>query len=163
MTDCLLCQDQAQGYSTFLQNELFHAMWDLNPVTPGHAIIVLGRHVQYLHDLTPEEKTGLLAFVEEAIAVICRTDLTMEYRRLLNGASGATHQALQDVYNLVLNGVVAPDAFNHGLNDGEAAGQTIPHFHYHIMPRRLGDTENPRGGVRRMLGEDAYSARLKGI
>jgi HIT domain-containing protein len=38
--------------------------------------------------------------------------------------------------------------FNVGLNAGEAAGQTIFHCHVHLIPRRVGDVENPRGGVR---------------
>ncbi|WP_215907444.1 HIT family protein [Geomonas anaerohicana] len=42
----------------------------------------------------------------------------------------------------------APDAFNIGVNDGVAAGQTVPHLHIHLIPRYAGDTEDPRGGVR---------------
>ena len=42
----------------------------------------------------------------------------------------------------------APDGFNIGTNVGEAGGQTIQHAHLHIIPRRFGDTEDPRGGVR---------------
>lgn len=38
--------------------------------------------------------------------------------------------------------------YNIGLNCGEVAGQTIFHVHYHLIPRRAGDTDNPRGGVR---------------
>jgi diadenosine tetraphosphate (Ap4A) HIT family hydrolase len=38
--------------------------------------------------------------------------------------------------------------FNIGMNLGEVAGQTIFHSHIHLIPRRKGDTENPRGGVR---------------
>ena len=37
---------------------------------------------------------------------------------------------------------------NVGSNDGEAAGQTVMHAHIHLIPRRKGDVENPRGGVR---------------
>jgi diadenosine tetraphosphate (Ap4A) HIT family hydrolase len=44
-----------------------------------------------------------------------------------------------------------PDAFNDGLNDGAAARQTVPHFHWHVMPRWQGDTEDPRGGIRHMF------------
>ncbi len=42
----------------------------------------------------------------------------------------------------------SPDAFNFGLNDGPAAGQTIPQFHFHIIPRYKNDVADPRGGVR---------------
>jgi len=38
--------------------------------------------------------------------------------------------------------------FNVGANSGESAGQTIFHAHIHLIPRRDGDTSNPRGGVR---------------
>lgn len=44
-----------------------------------------------------------------------------------------------------------PDGFNIGINDGAAAGQTVPHLHVHLIPRYYGDSEDPRGGVRWVL------------
>ena len=41
--------------------------------------------------------------------------------------------------------------YNIGINIGEAAGQTVMHFHQHLIPRRDGDTPNPRGGVRGVI------------
>lgn len=46
-----------------------------------------------------------------------------------------------------------PDGFNIGINTGEAAGQTVMHFHCHVIPRYKGDVENPRGGVRGVIPE----------
>ena len=43
--------------------------------------------------------------------------------------------------------------FNIGMNIGEDAGQTIFHCHIHIIPRRQGDTPNPRGGVRGVISQ----------
>lgn len=43
--------------------------------------------------------------------------------------------------------------FNVGINCGESAGQTIMHAHIHLIPRRDGDTPNPRGGVRGVIPE----------
>jgi len=43
------------------------------------------------------------------------------------------------------------DAFNVGLNMGEAAGQTVMYPHVHLMPRRTGDTVDPIGGVRGII------------
>ena len=41
--------------------------------------------------------------------------------------------------------------FNIGMNNGETAGQTVMHSHIHLIPRRKGDTPNPRGGVRGVI------------
>lgn len=41
-----------------------------------------------------------------------------------------------------------PDGFNLGVNDGEAAGQTVMHLHIHLIPRYRGDIDDPRGGIR---------------
>jgi diadenosine tetraphosphate (Ap4A) HIT family hydrolase len=43
------------------------------------------------------------------------------------------------------------DGYNIGMNCGETAGQTIFHCHVHLIPRRKGDVENPRGGVRHVI------------
>jgi len=45
------------------------------------------------------------------------------------------------------------DGWNIGFNVGEAAGQTVFHVHMHLIPRRFGDVENPRGGVRGVIPE----------
>jgi diadenosine tetraphosphate (Ap4A) HIT family hydrolase len=41
------------------------------------------------------------------------------------------------------------------MNLGEAAGQTVAHLHLHVIPRYLGDVEDPRGGVRWVVPERA--------
>jgi len=41
-----------------------------------------------------------------------------------------------------------PDGFNFGVNEGTAAGQTVPHAHFHVIPRFNGDVPDPKGGVR---------------
>jgi ATP adenylyltransferase len=47
--------------------------------------------------------------------------------------------------------------FNVGINIGEEAGQTIFHCHIHLIPRRAGDVENPKGGVRAVIpGKQGY-------
>ena len=48
-----------------------------------------------------------------------------------------------------------PDAFTIGINDGLAAGQTIPHAHVHVIPRHLGDVADPTGGLRGILPHKA--------
>jgi diadenosine tetraphosphate (Ap4A) HIT family hydrolase len=47
--------------------------------------------------------------------------------------------------------------FNVGINVGEAAGQTVHHCHVHLIPRRTGDVDQPRGGVRNVIpGKGSY-------
>jgi diadenosine tetraphosphate (Ap4A) HIT family hydrolase len=46
-----------------------------------------------------------------------------------------------------------PDGYNIGMNCGESAGQTVFHFHCHVIPRFKGDMEDPRGGVRGVIPE----------
>ena len=45
------------------------------------------------------------------------------------------------------------DGFNIGVNVGVTAGQTVFHVHVHLIPRRIGDVENPKGGVRGVIPE----------
>ena len=47
--------------------------------------------------------------------------------------------------------------YNIGVNCGRSAGQTVYHVHYHLIPRRDGDTPHPQGGVRGVIpGKRAY-------
>mgnify|MGYP002180561007 CR=1 FL=1 len=49
------------------------------------------------------------------------------------------------------------DGWNLGVNVGEAAGQTVFHVHLHVVPRFVGDVDDPTGGVRgTMPGEADY-------
>ncbi len=48
-----------------------------------------------------------------------------------------------------------PSAYNIGINDGTAAGQTVPHLHVHLIPRYEGDVPDPRGGVRWIFPDKA--------
>jgi ATP adenylyltransferase len=46
-----------------------------------------------------------------------------------------------------------PDGFNIGINIGKSAGQTVAHVHIHLIPRYVGDVDNPEGGVRGVIPE----------
>lgn len=48
-----------------------------------------------------------------------------------------------------------PVGYNIGINDGAAAGQTVPHLHIHLIPRYEGDQPDPRGGIRWVLPDKA--------
>jgi diadenosine tetraphosphate (Ap4A) HIT family hydrolase len=63
--------------------------------------------------------------------------------------------ALLDQARRILEEELHPDGYNIGINDGKAAGQTVPHLHIHLIPRYHGDQPDPRGGVRRIFPERA--------
>lgn len=47
------------------------------------------------------------------------------------------------------------DGVNVGFNAGAAAGQTVAHLHVHVIPRAVGDMEDPAGGVRHVIPSKA--------
>jgi diadenosine tetraphosphate (Ap4A) HIT family hydrolase len=63
--------------------------------------------------------------------------------------------ALLDEAKRELDAQFTPAAFNIGINDGPAAGQTVPHLHIHLIPRYVGDRTDPRGGVRWIIPDKA--------
>ena len=63
----------------------------------------------------------------------------------------ACNQLLKALRASITAGDGLVQGFNIGMNAGAAAGQTIFHCHIHLIPRRHGDVENPRGGVRHLI------------
>lgn len=59
-----------------------------------------------------------------------------------------TEELLGILRERVLAGDASVTGFNVGVNCGASAGQTVLHAHVHLIPRRDGDTDEPRGGVR---------------
>ena len=63
--------------------------------------------------------------------------------------------ALLDEAKRRLDKEFKPAGYNIGINDGPAAGQTVPHLHIHLIPRYEADRADPRGGVRWIIPEKA--------
>ncbi len=64
--------------------------------------------------------------------------------------------SLIDVAKSIIEKEGNPDGYNIGMNCGEVAGQTVMHFHCHVIPRYIGDMDNPRGGVRHCVEGKGY-------
>ena len=60
-----------------------------------------------------------------------------------------------DIIKIIKDEIINKDktvkGFNLGTNIGKISGQTILHCHFHLIPRREGDVENPQGGVRSVI------------
>ena len=78
---------------------------------------------------------------------------TASYFELEDSEKISLIKTLDKQKNLLLQNDSTIKGFNIGINDGVEAGQTIMHFHAHLIPRRTGDVQNPRGGVRGIIPE----------
>lgn len=78
--------------------------------------------------------------------------LVVPYRHV-ESFFGLTVEEVADVHWLAADAskLVAADGWTIGVNEGRAAGRTVDHIHLHLIPRRLGDVEDPRGGIRNVL------------
>lgn len=97
-----------------------------------------------IRDLYPVTKLHTLIIPKRHVASYF--DLTNEELDQLGGLLKAQREEL-----LKADGSIS--AFNIGINDGMAAGQTVFHCHVHLIPRRDGDAVDPRGGVRGVIAE----------
>jgi diadenosine tetraphosphate (Ap4A) HIT family hydrolase len=98
-------------------NALAFAIFDRYPVSPGHTLVVTKRLVATWFDASAAEQAALMELVNLVKSTL---DRRLDPR---------------------------PDGYNVGFNSGDAAGQTVPHVHIHVIPRYQGDMPDPRGGV----------------
>ena len=105
---------------------------------PPERILARNEHGGILRDLYPVSPGHTLVIPWRHVGSFF--DLTAEERAGLMALVEGTKAALDAEHR--------PDAYNLGLNDGPAAGQTVPHCHLHLIPRYVGDRDDPRGGVR---------------
>ena len=71
-----------------------------------------------------------------------------DYFDLYQPELNAIHDLLAQQKQSIMQNDKTVSGFNVGINAGKSAGQTVFHVHIHLIPRRHGDVEEPRGGVR---------------
>jgi diadenosine tetraphosphate (Ap4A) HIT family hydrolase len=83
--------------------------------------------------------------------IICK-EIKETFFDLSNDEKQELVQLIETVKNLIEK-EYSPDGYNIGMNCGIAAGQSVMHYHCHVIPRYTGDMENPKGGVRYCIPE----------
>ncbi len=73
------------------------------------------------------------------------------YFELGQAEVNACNQLIANVKEDIEHNDNTVSGFNIGINNGASSGQTVFHCHIHLIPRREGDVENPRGGVRHVI------------
>lgn len=105
------------------------------------------------------EREGNLAFTKTDSYPVSKGHTLVIPKRHISSYFECTDDERLELWSLVeqvktlLESEFEPDGFNIGINIGAAAGQTVPHMHIHIIPRYLGDMDDPRGGVRGVIPE----------
>lgn len=106
---CIFCQivgGEIPSYKVYEDDKIL-AFLDIQPVAPGHTLVIPKKHYADLGEISEEDLKNLILSVKK---------LSTEIKAKL-GAGG---------YNVT-------------NNNGLAGGQTVPHIHFHIIPRLAND------------------------
>lgn len=107
--DCLFCKivrGEIPSHKVY-EDEAFVAFLDINPVNPGHTLIVPKEHSENILDMSEAPLTGIGAIIQ----------------KIARAVKTATEA----------------DGINVTMNNGQAAGQLVPHAHTHVIPRISAD------------------------
>ena len=74
-----------------------------------------------------------------------------DYFDLTNSEVIACNDLINKIKHEIINKDSSVKGFNIGTNVGLTAGQSVMHCHIHLIPRRVGDVENPQGGIRSVI------------
>lgn len=111
--DCLFCSIVAGEIPsrTVHESDGAQAFLDVNPLAPGHTLVIPDQHYPRLQEIPANEATEFYAVLHQVVPAV--------------------------------EGAVEADGLTVAINDGEAAGQEIPHVHAHLVPRFEDDTAGP--------------------
>ena len=84
-----------------------------------------------------------------------------DYFDLSNEELVACNELIKTIKKEITNKDSSVRGFNLGTNIGKVSGQSILHCHFHLIPRREGDVENPQGGVRSVIPNKQHYKREK--
>ena len=84
-----------------------------------------------------------------------------DYFQLTQDELTACHELIKVVKDEIFAKDQSVKGFNLGTNIGKVSGQSILHCHFHLIPRRQGDVENPQGGVRSVIPNKQHYKRVK--
>jgi bis(5'-adenosyl)-triphosphatase len=107
----------------FYRSKYATAFVNLRPIVPGHVLVMSNRCVPRLGELNDEEFTDVWTTVRRVQEIL---QLQMQQQRDVAGVE--PNQPQESMIS-----------FNVAIQDGVAAGQSVPHVHVHILPRIAGD------------------------
>jgi len=96
---------------TVYEDETTYAFLDVNPLAPGHTLVIPKEPYARLSEMPPAEAADVFSVLGEIAAAV--------------------------------EAAVDADGTTIALNNGEAAGQEVPHVHWHIIPQFEDDRARP--------------------
>ncbi len=150
MTNCIFCELKNDW---IYENEDFYSIFDIHPVSPGHALVIPKKHTVSLLDLDENEWAMLRTAIRQTINIIEAADLKKLYKDMKKQKKSDGSPKFCEKMLRHKNIGKKPDGYNIGNNEGVAAGRTIHHLHLQIIPRYRGDVKNPIGGIRTIFTE----------
>jgi bis(5'-adenosyl)-triphosphatase len=109
----------------FFRSKYATAFVNLRPIVPGHVLVMSNRCVPRLGELNDEEYVDVWTTVRRVQEIL---QLQMQQQQRDIDARIDPNQPQESLIS-----------FNVAIQDGVAAGQSVPHVHVHILPRVAGD------------------------
>jgi diadenosine tetraphosphate (Ap4A) HIT family hydrolase len=123
MSECVFCGILAGelAASVVYRDELCCAFMDIQPVNPGHLLVVPRQHAASLSELDPQTGSHMFAVAQRLAGALYRAERAPEASLRCQG-------------------------INFFLADGPVAGQDVFHVHLHVIPRYARDRFGLRFG-----------------
>lgn len=123
-SNCVFCRIAGGHEIAYIVRvtEYSMAFLDKRPITEGHTLVIPRKHRKNIEELNKEEMLDLFKLIVEIGKSIKKY---LEKKKSEEGFSGKKDYG----YNVV-------------SNVEEAAGQTVFHCHFHVVPRSKGDKIN---------------------
>ena len=158
---CYFCKVTRGEADPFIfENRSFVGIFDINPVNPGHALVIPKRHVASIFSLNETEQSDYFDALHGIKEVVEATDMMDLYQKMLyrDDIKDRPKDHIEAVLQLPFL-ANKPNAYTIGNNDGREAGRSIDHLHVILLPRYKGDVENPSGGIRNVIPDRAHYQR----
>ena len=108
----------------------------------GHRILMENELAVAIRDIMPASPLHTLVIPKRH--VVTALGLSPE-------EAAACHELVRRVCDDIRRRDKRVSAFNIGANAGRDAGQSVFHCHYHVIPRRPGDSGEDLGGIRHAM------------
>ncbi|MDR3646419.1 MAG: HIT family protein [Candidatus Babeliales bacterium] len=148
---CPFCNPEKCKMTKYKESENCYAIKDINPVSPGHVLIIPKQHYKHWFKTPPNILLEMINLMNEVKVAIDEEYIDTQ---------SDLHQNVAK-YRYEDFDAQQPAGYTIGANCETAGGQSVMHTHLHFIPRIEGDTADPQGGVRGCIPERQHLSGKK--